>query len=232
MFLQIGPDLGPYSVLSSPRGVVHVFNNKFAGQGKKWERLGAEHDSTNLKATFTKMGYDIRLHESLGYQDTMAMFTSICRSRQLYNVDSLIIFFLTHGKDPYLFYTNDQKEVNLFYIRGLFTDSQCPAMKGKPKIFFMNYCRGDKMEKKELDNVTQESPNDMVTIHAAAEGIMAVRSPTRGTHFVDHLCQVLTTYSRSLSLSDMYHILREEMKDSTKPMKEDYGFKTFYFNPV
>lgn len=218
-------------MFSSPRGLVHVFNYKFDGQGKKWERLGAEHDSTRLRTTFTKMGYETRLHENLKYQDTMAMLTSICRSRQLMDLDALIFFFLTHGKDPYTFYTNDQNEVNLFNVRGLFTDSQCPAMKGKPKIFFMNYCRGDKMERRELDTVTDESPNDMATIHAAAEGIMAIRSPSRGTHFVDHLCHVLTNYSRSRELRELYCILREEMKESTKPMWEDYGFRSFYFNP-
>ncbi|KAK3895265.1 hypothetical protein Pcinc_001015 [Petrolisthes cinctipes] len=222
-----------YSVLSSPRGIVHVFNYKFAGQGFKWERKGAEHDSTNLNRIFTTMGYEVKVHESLSNNDTRKMMNSIQNDKRLKDVDALIFFFLSRGNDSYTFYTNDQIAMKLFDIRYMFTDSKCPAMSSKPKIFFMNYCRGEEMELMEVDS-TRDIPNDMVTVHAAAEGIMADTTSASGTHFVEHLCQTLMSYSRSHELREIYTMLREEMRarNSTKPMWEDYGFQKFYFNPV
>ncbi|KAK3853062.1 hypothetical protein Pcinc_040380 [Petrolisthes cinctipes] len=226
----------PYSVRSSPRGVVHVFNYKFDGQGKKWEREGAEHDSTNLRGIFTLMGYEVKVHENLSNEDTREMMKSIRNGKRLKDVDALIFFFLSHGKDPYTFYTNDKIEMNLFNIRYMFTDRRCPAMSSKPKIFFMNYCRGEgqELERREVDTSSHDTPNDMVTVHAAAEGIMAYRTSARGTHFVEYLCQVLRSYSRSHELREIYNMVRDEMsaRNSTRPMWEDYGFKKFYFNPV
>ncbi|KAK3891228.1 hypothetical protein Pcinc_004870 [Petrolisthes cinctipes] len=222
-----------YSVLSSPRGIVHVFNYKFTGQGIRWERTGAQHDSTNLRRIFTTMGYEVKVHESLSNNDTLEMMKSIQNDKSLKDVDALIFFFLSHGNGPYTFVTNDQIEINLFDIRYMFTDSRCPAMSNKPKIFFMHYCRGKELELREVD-ATRDIPNDMVTVHAAAEGIKAYRTPDGGTHFVEYLCQVLKSYSRSHDLREIYTMLREEMRarNSTRPMWEDYGFKRFYFNPV
>lgn len=108
-------------------------------------------------------------------------------------------------------------------------------MRGKPKIFMVNYCRGDQLQKKdiiEFDDI--EVPNDMATIHAAAEGVMAKRNTTTGTIFVSSLCEVLRQHARDLDLRDIYSVLREKMtaRNGTKPMWEDYGFKNFKFNPA
>lgn len=219
-----------YSVMSIPRGHVYVFNYTFSGQNH-WQRSGAEFDSENLRSTFTQMNYDVFIVKDLTGSETYETFKQIVRDPRLMNVDSLIMFFLSHGKDPYTFYANDRQELNLFNIRHSFIDSKCVFMKGKPKIFFTNYCRGDKMEKKAVDAI--EPPNDIVTIHAATEGIKAIRSLDFGTCFVRSLCSVLKRFPH-LELRDIYFHLERAMKENngTKPMWEDYGFRRFHFNPT
>lgn len=220
---------------SSPRGEVHVFNYMFSGHDVTWKRTGAEVDSRNIRKTFFKMGYDVRIHENLNLIDTMNMVETIRNSEHLQRVDSLIFFFLSHGKDAYNFHTNDMKEINLFLLRSHFTNSKCSYMEGKPKIFFMNYCRGNNLEKMERDLMSSiETPDDMVTIHAAAEGTAAWRSAEKGTFFVAILCKMINRYGRSSDLRQIYHLVRSHMteKQYTKPMWEDYGFRSFHFNPV
>lgn len=177
------------------------------------------------------MGYQVFILKDLTGEKTYEEFDRIVRNPSLNGIDSLIMCFLSHGKDPYTFYANDKEELDLFKIRQKFTDRKCPFMKRKPKIFFTNYCRGDQMEKKALDAI--EVPNDVVTIHAATEGIMARRSVDHGTCFVRSLCEVLRQYARGTELRDIYTHLEYTMKEKngTKPMWEDYGFRRFYFIP-
>lgn len=220
---------------SSPRGVVHVFNYMFSGQATQWERVGAEIDSINIKETFSQMGYDVHLHESLNKIDTVTMVEKIRDFEGLQRVDSLIFFFLSHGKDAYNFHANDMGEINLFLLRSNFTNDKCSYMEGKPKIFFMNYCRGTNLERVERDLMSSiQTPDDMVTIHAAAEGTAAWRSAEKGTFFVDFLCKMIKKHGRRSDLRQIYHLVRDHMAKNnyTKPMWEDYGFRTFRFNPV
>ncbi|XP_064092782.1 uncharacterized protein LOC135205708 [Macrobrachium nipponense] len=222
-----------YSVISDVRGHVYVFNYSFKKTQKA--RIGAEHDSNRLSETFSKMGYEVFLHEDLTRDETIEHLDKIRKKPELNEIDSFIMFFLSHGLDAYTFLANDEGKLDLRLIRRKFTDRRCPYLRGKPKIFMVNYCRGDQMQKKddtEFDDI--EVPNDMATIHAAAEGVMAKRNRTSGTIFVASLCKVLRQHARDLNLKDIYTVLHEEMRknNGTKPMWEDYGFKNFKFNPA
>lgn len=222
-----------YSVISDVRGHVYVFNYSFKKTQKA--RKGAEYDSTSLKDTFSRMGYEVFIHEDLTSDETNEHLEKIRRKPELNGIDSFIMFFLSHGLDEYTFLANDEEQLDLRIIRRKFTDRRCPHLRGKPKIFMVNYCRGDQLQKKdiiEFDDI--EVPNDMATIHAAAEGVMAKRNTTTGTIFVSSLCEVLRQHARDLDLRDIYSVLREKMtaRNGTKPMWEDYGFKNFKFNPA
>ncbi|XP_027223804.2 zinc finger protein 346 isoform X4 [Penaeus vannamei] len=219
-----------YSVISEPRGLVYVFNYTFKGQGKL-QRNGAHLDSVNIQKTFEKLGYQIIVLEDLTGEETFEQFEKIRENPELNGVDVLMVFILSHGVDPYTFLANDGTEVNLHSIRFGFSDRKCPYMRNKPKIFFANYCRADRMERRELKEA--EEPSDMATIHAAAEGVLAKRSPDFGTVFVKSLCDVLDSHGLSLDLRDLYIELWCQMKenDGTKPMWEDYVFKKFFLGP-
>ncbi|XP_045582600.2 caspase-3 isoform X3 [Procambarus clarkii] len=226
------PGRDSYSLLSEPRGYVYVFNNKFLGQGSNWQRNGAEMDSQNIDTTFTRMGYRVIIHEDLTGGETEEAFNAIRRNPDLNGIDAFIVFILSHGKDAYKFYTNDQEEQSLFYVRSLFSNRKCPSLSGKPKIFFTNYCRGDALERQDVDAV-RDVPKDMFTIHAASEGIMARRHQRRGTYFVFCLCDVLTRATHPLELQDLYSDLYDQMgrEGATRPMNENHGFvKKFYFS--
>lgn len=225
-----------YRVESVPRGFVYIFNNKFTGQED--ERVGAELDSVNLKGTFTALGYAVFLRENFKAQQIKDELDSIRADRKLNDVDALIFFFLSHGNSPYSFRGNDNKDLDLRGLRRKFADSKCPQMKGKPKVFFANYCRGDRFQKRiefdgahEYDDGSVEAPRDMVTIQAAIEGVKVLRSEGLGTYFVKCLCDILQHHGRSKSLKDVYHELdvRTQEMGGTQPMWEDYVFHEFFF---
>ncbi|XP_063612148.1 caspase-1-like [Penaeus indicus] len=216
----------PYTMTSDPPGHVYVFNNDF--EGHELERRGAKQDSDNLQKTFIRMGYEVFLLKNLSARRTMAEVDRIRSDSALAKVDALIMVFLSHGKRDIKFQAQDGKTLDLRKIRRNFTHSLCPNLKGKPKIFFTNFCRGKDLQT-QTDGV--EPTRDMVTIHACQDGIAALRNPRSGTYFVRALCSVLQEHAAHKSLRDIYYELERKMREmkGTVPQWEDDVFRDFYF---
>ncbi|XP_069944024.1 zinc finger homeobox protein 2-like isoform X2 [Cherax quadricarinatus] len=221
-------EFGSYTVRSIPRGHVYVFNYKFP---PPYQRAGAEHDSTNIREIFTELGYKVFIHEDLTKKQTLDTIKDIQKDPKLHNVDSFIAFFLSHGENAYEFQTYDKKRLELKNLRSEFSSTKCPQLKKKPKIFMANYCRGRSIEKVDFDDKRVEVTQDIVTIHATTEGVMALRSRDKGTIFIKCLCDVLRDIKGTIDLRTIYGRLYLSMMrcGGTKPMWEDVGFRNFYF---
>ncbi|XP_063612146.1 caspase-2-like isoform X2 [Penaeus indicus] len=215
-----------YAITSDEPGHVYVFNYDF--KGDKMERLGANEDSNNLLETFTRMGYEVSLLENLSAQKTMAEVDRIRSDPALANVDVLVMVFLSHDIGSFKFMAGDMTKLDLRQIRRKFTDSLCPNLEGKPKIFFANFCRKNGLHI-QTDGV--KPTRDMVTIHAAQDGLSAVRNPCNGNLFVWALCSVLEKHAADKNLRDIYFELEKKMTKSkrTVPHWEDDVFRDFYF---
>ncbi|XP_069999006.1 uncharacterized protein [Penaeus vannamei] len=220
-----------YRMASHPRGNVYVFNYKFTG--KHNQRDGADYDSESIQKTFTDMGYRVFVKEDLSRRATLMELKLIRDGESIRNVDSLVMFFLSHGKGVRDFLTEDGQSLCLSRIHRMFTDGQCPALRGKPKIFFANFCRRGAFETCPAFEVS-DSPRDMVTVHAAGEGSGALRNASFGTYFIRNLCQVLQEHAGGKSLREIYLELDRSAAErgGTQPMWEDYVFRNFYFSPT
>ncbi|XP_068222621.1 uncharacterized protein [Palaemon carinicauda] len=222
---------------NSSRGGVFIFNYLFLRTVN--ERQGGRADSQNLRTLFIRMGYKVWLFEELSKKETLEKLRMIQSHPQLRDFDSFICVILSHGKTDTLFTTTDG-DLDLDDIRYHFTDSACPSLKDKPKIFLVNFCRGTVKEitrKIEHDGVSPEeleAPQDMCTIYASIRNFKAMRDPEVGTLFVLALCEVFSENAHDTDLNSLYNKLCDTMKkkDGTTPEKQEYGFrKKFYFNP-
>ncbi|KAI8514836.1 luteolysis [Branchiostoma belcheri] len=54
-----------------------------------------------------------------------------------------VVVLMTHGKEGHIYGTDD-KTVPLKTIFSMFDDDSCPRLSGKPKLFFIQACQGDK----------------------------------------------------------------------------------------
>lgn len=229
---------------------VFILNNKFTNDGvehyrrqgagiEQYRRQGAEHDSQNLKMTFNRLGYEVTIFENLTKECTEKEFDRIRDDKSLENVDSIIFFILSHGansrkRNPFAYYSNDMKKMSLTDLRRSFSDNNCPQLRGKPKLFFCNFCRGPKIEIFETDDYRDYSlvPLDTLTIHAASEECVAFRDPDCGTIFVNSLCEVLNEAKEAIEIGDVYNELCSKMRNNkgTTPVYEKIGFiKKFFF---
>ncbi|CAL4064530.1 unnamed protein product, partial [Meganyctiphanes norvegica] len=189
-------------------------------------RQGADKDSENLKQAFTNIGYNVVIHTNLHELATEHVLNQLQGNTSM---ESLILIILSHGNGKYCFYTSDGATMDLDKIRKKFTDRACPQLKGKPKIFLSNFCRGQDIELQTDNSARIEIPHHMVTIHASVEDIMVLRHPRNGTIFISSLCKVLEL---GQDLREMYNKLYIAMKDEggTTPMMETFApFPDFTF---
>ncbi|CAL4124828.1 unnamed protein product, partial [Meganyctiphanes norvegica] len=232
------PDEKTYKNLSNPRGFVYIFNNPFQNDPVNL-RHGANCDSDNLKVIFENMGYRVHINSDLSKEETYKKVDEIQNEKELENVDSFIIVILSHGKDSMHFYASDMELINLDDIRYKFTDGKCPQLRGKPKIFMCNFCRGNiKQDNLQSDGPPKEhgreAPRDMVTIHASIDGFQAMRDTIKGTIFIQSLCEILSKHAHNNEFRWIYRMLSNKMTENlgTTPESQEYAFKDFYFNPT
>ncbi|XP_045112425.1 zinc finger protein 646-like isoform X2 [Portunus trituberculatus] len=215
-----------------PPGRVEIFNYIFFHYNTRQrleDRKGAKMDSTNLKITFNRLGYQVFVHENLTANDTFMELENIRKSCKQKPPQAIFFFFLSHGNQGNEFMSADGVPLNIDKIKDEFTNDLCPELAKKPKIFMTNYCRGDNEECLETDGHVR-IPQDLVTIYASRDGIAAYRLPNEGTSFVLSLCKVLEKLRERTELHDLYLLLMDEMKrnKATTPIWEEIGFKKFY----
>nr|XP_045604100.1 ankyrin-3-like [Procambarus clarkii] len=251
---------GVYKCTSRPRGHVLVINyHEF--QSYSW-RKGSPIDVANLENLFTKMGFKVTTHSDLSLEGTHNALNNFRSDGDLANVDSAFICVLSHGVDRETFLTSDDEKMTTNEVRNMFKDEACPLLKGKPKVFLFNFCRGQKLEKGCVLDVAQDavslgttssptdlrsspanpwSPSsievfkDMSTIYATVEGVQALRDEERGTFFVMALCEVFAANAHNKSLDELVTKVTERMikhLSATTPETVNHAFKKFYINPM
>ncbi|XP_064092856.1 uncharacterized protein LOC135205712 isoform X9 [Macrobrachium nipponense] len=215
------------------------YSNNYASKGRVFvfnvlkDRPGAEADTKNIKETFQRLGYEVSIDEDFTKDRLYSKITKIQSDKTLADARALIVFILSHGEAIDTFICSDKETANLSDIKRAFTNSKCPALKGKPKIFFANFCRGCDIEIYMHDerNRKFEALVDTVVVHASHEGVKALRSKDKGTVFVQSLCEVLSNTEISKKFRVVYYCLHQKMasKRGTTPMLTDYVFKEFTF---
>lgn len=84
--------------------------------------------------------------------------------------DCLLISILSHGELGYI-YAKDT-HYKLENIWGYFTAPRCPSLAGKPKLFFIQACQGDRLDggitlsRTETDSSDNQSMAYKIPIHA------------------------------------------------------------------
>ena len=170
-------------------------------------RLGASNDVKNLKNLFNKMRLKV------------IIFSNPTRERIIYEISSQVeihlessSFFIaisSHGKEGNQVLCADNQPVTVAEILAHF---QIPPLLGKPKVFIIEACRGDKHDSIILtDNyipdthtintypaATKES--DILVAYACVPGYVAYRDKNNGSWFITSLC-------------DAYNQLEEERVD-------------------
>ncbi|KAL7841046.1 hypothetical protein SRHO_G00247370 [Serrasalmus rhombeus] len=116
---------------------------------------------------------------------------------------------LSHGDEGVLFGTDGA--VQLKDLTSLFRGDRCPSLVGKPKLFFIQACRGTDLDAGiEMDSNSDGSPvkipveADFLYAYSTAPGYYSWRNTMTGSWFIQSLCEMINKYGREL---EILHIL-------------------------
>jgi chaperonin cofactor prefoldin len=193
-------------------GRVCIFNNKYFKKEIN-KRHGSESDVERLSALFDELKYDV-----ITYIDKTAeeMRKSI-RDMVKYdykNVGSLLVFIMSHGVEGKILATNEE-EIYLTDFINPFKNVQ--SLKNKPKLFFVNACRGkgyvpihdgvasDEQTSSDLHEAAKTPIDaDFLFAYSTVANYYSIRNLTDGSWFIQILCD---TIERFKSTKDIGQIL-------------------------
>ena len=231
--------LEAYKMKSWPHGVCAIVNNEMFSSHTK--RVGTDIDEANLTQCFRLLGYSVEVYRNLTAHQIESVF-SYYRMCNHSKFDSFIVCILSHGEEGHVFGT-DSKSVNLRSIVGQLNADSCQSLAGKPKIFFIQACRGhDKVMGREIasDSGSVELPTppvaesvrvvddstpvsipqdaDFYFGNATPPGKVAWRDMDHGSWYVSEICRVFSSLARYVDLDSMVTRVHDEVGTGYKNM--------------
>ena len=85
------------------------------------------------------------MRRNLDYQDMMRTVNAFSKNDDHQYGEMCVVIILSHGNDGGLINAADGKSVSTEYVLRKFNNDACPALKGKPKFFILQACRGDEV---------------------------------------------------------------------------------------
>ena len=213
----------------NPGRVFILFNSRFFSENEK--------DVLRLNDTLTKLNFKVNI-----YVDKTADELKTCikdmSENDYENVGCVLVFIMSHG-DDYKIFGIDGEAVNLTDFLDPFESKK--SLKGKPKLFFFNACRGKSYSSIHQDTLDQEEMNTQENIQLINEMIYTPNGPDflysfsdfeNGSMFIQILCDMIEKYKSTKHILDMLTCINKEMtlKEGRGTKMMSTNTRDFYFS--
>ena len=222
------------------RGVALVINNIGFKNKEFAQRHGAEIDSENLQRVLSKLHFDVRLHHNQTKDEILNLLREASAADHS-DADCFMCVVMSHGTklpDGGLgVYGVDKEQIDIeAEAKSLFSNSKCPTLVNKPKLFFVDASWGnDTMPVKSIIplNSTKTSPgsenvNNSITSNENLPNISdflfsfctlpnyaSLRDMQKGNWFMQELTSTLDEFAEKRSLSDILNKVRQRLVRKT-----------------
>ncbi|XP_077381009.1 caspase-3a [Festucalex cinctus] len=197
-----------YSLQFPSIGQCIIINNKnFDRRTGMNQRNGTDVDAANAMKVFAKLGYKCKIYNDQTVTQMKQVLTAVSKEDHG-GCASLACVLLSHGDDGIFFGTDGS--IELKYLTSLFRGDRCKTLVGKPKLFFIQACRGTELdagiETDSADDGTTRIPveADFLYAYSTAPGYYSWRNTMTGSWFIQSLCEMLSAHGHTLELQ---HIL-------------------------
>ena len=205
----------PYALNYSKPGIVVIFNNKVFRDDILQKRYGSVHDVRRLYDVFTNLKYEIKLHEDLDATQIRNAIREYTQ-RDYSNDDSFICFIMSHGSNGQIKSSDNESIFITEFIDPLKLNQ---SLKDKPKLFFIEACRGNKyvptistisngeqlyhdavfeleLERQLEVKVSPSIPieADFLLCNSTVEGYNSSNKISSGSFYIQILCNVISKY--------------------------------------
>ncbi|KAJ0033548.1 hypothetical protein NQD34_000655 [Periophthalmus magnuspinnatus] len=214
---SVSPDPGPSEVdakaaphnfryrLDYPSiGQCIIINNKNFDRGTGMnQRSGTDVDAANAMKVFANLGYKVKIYNDQSVEKMKQVLTTVSKEDHSCAA-SFVCVLLSHGDEGVFFGTDGS--VELKYLTSLFRGDRCRSLVGKPKLFFIQACRGTDLDAGiETDSADDETTRipveaDFLYAYSTAPGYYSWRNTMTGSWFMQSLCDMVTKYGKELEL--------------------------------
>ena len=138
---------GVYKMYAKPRGVALIINNEeFTPESeltkKELEmRYGSKKDVEKLQQLFEALDFKVQINENQTKGEILKILDDTANDKELDNYDCFVLWLMSHGENG-LLYCTDGKTLHIETVRDMFNNANCFSLRGKPKLFFIQACRG------------------------------------------------------------------------------------------
>ncbi|KAG8187591.1 hypothetical protein JTE90_025921 [Oedothorax gibbosus] len=206
-----------YSMAYPKRGRCLIFNHKtFEPYTGLNVRNGTDADAARLYCSFKKLDFEVSLFTDLKVKEIEKELQKAGKSDHT-DYSSFVCCVLSHGEHGILYAADGKYQTESVFAP--FRGDACPSLAGKPKLFFIQACQGDKLDSgvnitcKESsdagDSRTYRIPTcaDFLICYSTVSGYYSWRNTTNGSWFIQALCAALQKYAKEEDLLSIMTIV-------------------------
>ncbi|EDW85842.1 uncharacterized protein Dwil_GK23280 [Drosophila willistoni] len=200
-----------YNMNHKYRGQAIIFNHEFFDIPSLKSRAGTNVDAEELRKALKSLGFDVSVHKDCKLRDILKYIDKAASLDHTDN-DCIAIAILSHGEHGYIYAKDVQYKLDAIWH--YFTAHICPTLAGKPKLFFIQACQGDRLDAGvmlEKNGVTEtdgeSSMSYKIPIHAdflfsysTIPGYFSWRNTTNGSWYMQSLIQELNTNGKKYDI--------------------------------
>ncbi|XP_039276312.1 caspase A isoform X2 [Nilaparvata lugens] len=199
-----------YNMNHKKRGRTLIFNHEeFTDMPA---RDGSGIDVKRLECAFKSLDFEVDVYQDLKVEKLKEVINEVSLGDHK-DEDCLVVIVLTHGLGNGMLFARDYA-YPVEHLWAPFAGDKCLSLAGKPKLFFIQACRGEKLDGGlTLVNCTQTDNNlssykipsmaDFLLAFSTFEGHYSWRNPEKGTWFIQALCEVLEEEGTKSSLQEI-----------------------------
>ncbi|NXB31356.1 CASPA protein, partial [Eulacestoma nigropectus] len=194
-----------YKMDGPHRGFCLIINNVNFNSS---QRKGSCKDAEQLERVFTWLGLDVRTYTDLTSGDIRSLMQTWQHLQDHKDRNCFICCILSHGESGAI-YGTDEKLVLIRTLTSHFTAKQCPQLAAKPKLFFIQACQGNKIQRPVYVDTDAQTPDlssmqesfsvfesipeeaDFLLGMATVDGYVSFRHTEEGTWYIQALCRKL-----------------------------------------
>lgn len=197
-----------------PRGVCLLINNvKF--EINLATRTGSEIDAFKLTKLFQDfLLFQVQLENDVTISKLRRILSDL-QHEDHSEYSAFAMVFLSHGDNGGVVYCSDGNAITIKEISSHFSATRCPSLYGKPKLFFIQACRGQKSNQvvqllhpqpridTYISHFISPAPNlaDFLFSFATIEDFAAMRDLQDGSWYINELICMIREGARKEDLS-------------------------------
>ncbi|XP_016395625.1 caspase-6-like isoform X2 [Sinocyclocheilus rhinocerous] len=218
-----------YKMDHKKRGMALIFNHEnFYWQLMLNSRSGTNADRQNLVRRFQELGFEVKACDDYKREEVLSTIREAAAANHV-DADCFVCVFLSHGENGHIFANDGQIQIQ--EITDLFKGNKCRSLVGKPKIFILQACRGDKHDDAVTPMDVVDSQTDIEVVvdagalctlpagadflmcYSVAEGYYSHRETVNGSWYIQDLCEILRHYGSTLEFTDILTLVNRKVSN-------------------